>query len=127
MNKLTPVAFIGIQISVNYFVQYCNIICKGQDSGLSLQECYDHFSEFINEINLTIDEDLFILSTDSLIETNETEYFKPNHLLIGAPINRFPETMSIKRMKTEMFNLLNGIDFIVDSDVSIVDLLLFTI
>lgn len=123
---MIPCAYVGLEVSFNYIREYINIIHPIEmRTSEDKDDIFAAYSEFLLSLGLTMNEDLFIINTNT-IEDSTQEITKDKYL-IGAPITTFSPTWSIRRMQLEIYGILSSMDFLVDETQDIVKFYIFNI
>ncbi len=123
---MIPCAYVGLEVSFNYIREYINIIHPIEmRTSEDKDDIFAAYSEFLLSLGLTMNEDLFIINTNT-IEDSTQEITKDKYL-IGAPITTFSPTWSIRRMQLEIYGILSSMDFLVDETHDIVKFYIFNI
>lgn len=102
---------ICAEVSIEYFCHFCTDMQKEKEI-LNLDESLNIFIDLLDSRNIVYDEDIFIIPTE------ET-------LLIGNTLDSFNESKSLKRMKIDIFDILESVDLIFDEPFEIVQLKTF--
>ena len=108
---------ICAEVSVEYFCTFCTQLQKEKEI-LNLDESINIFLDLLNNEGIKYNEDIFILPS------SQTSLYRDS-LLIGNVLHSFNESKSIKRMKIEIYDILEWIDFIYDEDLEVIQLKTF--
>ena len=123
---MIPSAFIGMEVSFEYISEYINIIhpkdnrnCEDKD------DIFEAYSEFFTDLGLTFNKDIFIIPNKFLHDCSMQ--LNPEKYLIGSHLMQFSPSWSIRRMQLEVYNVLTGMDFLVEEPQDIVKFYLFNV
>lgn len=123
---MIPVAFIGGQVSIDYLLEYINVLMPKEDgSRYGPDDLDEAYQKYFQDFDLTLNEDIFIIPTNSIEDCNDV--IKKDRYLIGSPITTFSPSWSIRRMELEVYNLLTSIDFYVEENVNIIKFYIFNL